>query len=283
MSGSQKCPLSPLLALPVELQAEILSYIPFGSHPAAVAVSPLWKDIITNYPSFRDRRYLAPPYTRGFRSHCFVTFSEEETNYDHFSFLVQDGALKSYAFRYGFFNSDNELRRPVDWLDISDCPFLDEPLFHPSDDIPDLLPDAGTDNSSPLPPLMHENRCSLCVFDRGSLRYSDDNRPPYGVWNGELRMDDASFAVGLGVTDEDFNMWSEDLWYMQLCPRRRTTVGEVVAAVARETAPELQRCWMDISLPHEMFFASKDEYQSGRKDIRWIAAKVATRKGDNYR
>ncbi|KAJ6257611.1 hypothetical protein Dda_7398 [Drechslerella dactyloides] len=288
MSGSAKRTLHPLFALPVELQAEILSYLPFGSHPAAAAVSPLWKDIITNYPSFRNSRYLAPPHTRDFRSHCFVTFSEVETSYGHFSFLVQNGALKSYTFRYGFFNPDAELRRPVDWIDISECPFLDEPLFHPSDEIPGLLPDADTnpspvttDNTTPVLPILYDDPYRYCVFDCDSLRNSHDNRPPYGVWNGQLPMDDAPFAAGLGVTNEDFTRWSEDLWSMQLCPRRRTTVGEVIAMIVRETAVELQQAGLDVSLPHEMLFASKDEYR-GRKDIRWITAKVAACEWDKY-
>ncbi|KAK6336273.1 hypothetical protein TWF696_001835 [Orbilia brochopaga] len=151
----------PWSRLPAELNMVLLDYLYPSDQLAAATAYPAIKKILKGRAAFRRGHYTTleswsdstTPVPR-FRFHRIVAFPHDGLgpHYKHFCFQIQDGSLKSWAFKCpsGEGDTSSQAPKPRDvWRDLSECIFLDEPLLSP-DDIPVLPSDTATPSTGDI-------------------------------------------------------------------------------------------------------------------------------------
>ncbi|KAK6532856.1 hypothetical protein TWF281_007029 [Arthrobotrys megalospora] len=284
-----------LLTLPVELQLQVLSHLSIGDQITAAKICPLWKDILLNEQLTKRSRYGYSAYSKKVCGHRLVVWATEKPAekqmLPHFSFIVQNGILKSFLCLNGLpvDQSNIEGRRPNDTSplllsgDISDCIFLDEPILTPFVTNPPQ-PFTLSDGETPKPLLTRKQQQAIDgekvgeVVHRKYSTYYYDTEDSAGEASAETESKGYRFTAFLNVTHS--STWSGDMWTATLNLRRETTVREAAEAIVKEVEPILRKWGIKTELPHEIFFAGHDESKSG---WRLVAGFITDTDDSDYR
>ncbi|KAF3165611.1 hypothetical protein TWF225_001197 [Orbilia oligospora] len=245
---------STLLALPAELQYQILSYLPIQDQLSAAKICFLWKDIVLNDKAIQQTRSKPA-----------------------FSFMVQNGVIKRFRYPYEIQESSEGTQTILDKDmtgetppkfdgDITDCIFLDEPLFTP-------FP-----TSTPVPFRFCEDSDQTPLLTRKRLQFTGTEEAEegsyawYHLYYYETREDEVGTRTRtlldpeMTIKESDnfvitasLNIfstageWSGDLWDAKVNPRKRTSVREILGAVLLETEPIIRDLGIKTENLHETF------------------------------
>ncbi|KAF3165378.1 hypothetical protein TWF751_009157 [Orbilia oligospora] len=245
---------STLLALPAELQYQILSYLPIQDQLSAAKICFLWKDIVLNDKAIQQTRSKPA-----------------------FSFMVQNGVIKRFRYPYEIQESSEGTQTILDKDmtgetppkfdgDITDCIFLDEPLFTP-------FP-----TSTPVPFRFCEDSDQTPLLTRKRLQFTGTEEAEegsyawYHLYYYETREDEVGTRTRtlldpeMTIKESDnfvitasLNIfstageWSGDLWDAKVNPRKGTSVREILEAVLLETEPIIRDLGIKTENLHETF------------------------------
>ncbi|KAF3097390.1 hypothetical protein TWF102_006369 [Orbilia oligospora] len=245
---------STLLALPTELQYQILSYLPIQDQLSAAKICFLWKDIVLNDKAIQQTRSKPA-----------------------FSFMVQNGVIKRFRYPYEIHESSEGTQTILDKDmtgetppkfdgDITDCIFLDEPLFTP-------FP-----TSTPVPFRLCEDSDQTPLLTRKRLQFTGTEEAEegsyawYHLYYYEAREDEVGTRTRtlldpeMTIKESDnfvitasLNIfstageWSGDLWDAKVNPRKGTSVREILEAVLLETEPIIRDLGIKTENLHEAF------------------------------
>ncbi|EPS42809.1 hypothetical protein H072_3137 [Dactylellina haptotyla CBS 200.50] len=131
--GSQ--PTSPINALPAELHAEILSYLPWRSHLICMGVCTTWREILRDY-KFQGKRYNTNTDPRV--HHLFSTAGQPDRLGQFLKIIYQEGkvvSVKEAASKEIISEIKVAEGEQAIWgLELWKHPILDDPLFLPNAD-----------------------------------------------------------------------------------------------------------------------------------------------------
>ncbi|KAK6497875.1 hypothetical protein TWF481_012275 [Arthrobotrys musiformis] len=125
--------MTALTSLPIELQTRILLFTPFTTHLIASKVCKLWSEIISTV-ILQKARYVPTFTTTGLPNlHRLLDYNQ------NFKFTLRNGRVIAHKFcqvidaphsRKGGSKKKVNYTK-AEWIDITDHPFLNEPLLSP--------------------------------------------------------------------------------------------------------------------------------------------------------
>ncbi|EPS44172.1 hypothetical protein H072_1829 [Dactylellina haptotyla CBS 200.50] len=145
-----------ITSLPVEIQSQILSYLPVSDQISTSQAYPLWREIIINSTSAPPGRYAS--YTDSDLPSIHTLLQ----GHVRFGFTYKDGDITSFRFMgleeeknqqdYGEWEWGQDEFLPDDsisipnaaevknykistWMDLCEFPYLDKPLFSPFEEV----------------------------------------------------------------------------------------------------------------------------------------------------
>ncbi|KAK6342950.1 hypothetical protein TWF718_008328 [Orbilia javanica] len=269
-----------ILALPVELQSQILSYLPIEDQISAAKICSFWRDIILNSNAIKLTRYVYGYTFAGLLIRCHVlatTLGGYVT--PAFRFMVQGRVVTGFQYTYEVSHEETRVRMryggPNEKVlsgDIAEFPFFDEPLFPP---FPTVIPTPVRfiDDEDETPLLTKKKQ--LFVTHEGSEGGPLQNCDCYYYETGEDGKEIITWAGTLGseppwavesLSEQECivtaaleikssgNEWSGSAWEARVNPRRRTTVREIVEAVISEAEPILRKLKVKTEIPHLISF-----------------------------
>ncbi|KAF3282958.1 hypothetical protein EYR41_008582 [Orbilia oligospora] len=267
---------STLLALPAELQYQILSYLPIQDQLSAAKICFLWKDIVLNDKAIQQTRY-SYSFSSVVCGHILTSAWIEDSSKPAFSFMVQNGVIKRFRYPYEIQESSEGTQTILDKDmtgetppkfdgDITDCIFLDEPLFTP-------FP-----TSTPVPFRFCEDSDQTPLLTRKRLQFTGTEEAEegsyawYHLYYYETREDEVGTRTRtlldpeMTIKESDnfvitasLNIfstageWSGDLWDAKVNPRKGTSVREILEAVLLETEPIIRDLGIKTENLHETF------------------------------
>ncbi|KAK6540897.1 hypothetical protein TWF694_008281 [Orbilia ellipsospora] len=273
-------PAATILTIPIELQEQILSNLTLLDQLAASHICPLWRTIILTRLPFLKSRYASIIHTTAnnqiiiewkeydipFNNHIFITWKNLDE--PHFFFKVQNGILKSfthkhvdpftnYATRISQMDKKNE-SLDTRWRDISECTFLDDPVFSPFDEI--NFPD--DDNTLPLfwkKKAIREPEEDILFETVENTKYDYYDPTDHETSEGEESENKSTLCrtgpeFTASVTSGDNTQWRPDRWQAHVRIRKNTTVGELMREMLRESVGIVGRFGIHTPQEHELFF-----------------------------
>ncbi|KAK6528548.1 hypothetical protein TWF281_009789 [Arthrobotrys megalospora] len=242
-----------ITSLPVEIQTEIFSYLPFQDQISTAVVCPLWRGILLYNESLRRSRYVKTfiGNKAQIRTHKLLG-SAFQWACNLFSCVIDHGTVEQYRFcNLANYSNLREIlmtwpRLVLPWVDISDSPFLDEPVFL------SLEADLRLEETSALPLLAPD--------ERGINELADASptipKPPKLVHLCSL------WALNRERTT--FETWWER---RRLNPVKGTTLKEIVNSLARETQLRAEKDGLEKGARYEMFFAYSEAKKNRRGEL----------------
>ncbi|KAK6532061.1 hypothetical protein TWF694_003224 [Orbilia ellipsospora] len=240
--------MSQITLLPVEIQTQILSYLPFYDQVHASRACNLWQDILTSYPFRYTERYRTRTLYTPERIHLIWV---HKLFFDHwegyggnpqsrvveFKCGIQDGRITTYmicddSYTLDWENYDTKLCQTEIETEISQSPMLDEPFF---EYIPFGDKDRGvTAHKAYKLPLR------VIVWGK-ALRYLDLGR------NQENHIDDRVVVEGISIKQLVGELWKE----VEAFLRRRDRIGvvepsQLVFTLRDEWTDGPLRLWIEI-------------------------------------
>ncbi|KAK6529974.1 hypothetical protein TWF694_003349 [Orbilia ellipsospora] len=186
-----------ILFLPVEIQENILSFLPDIEDQFNVSqISPVWEEIVLTAKSLRKERY--EPLYSGISVNTFLKSNPKTSGL----FIRIDDGVPRYMYRFRKLKEPNDgtaaskkysTREPTlrNWedKDITDSPFLDEPLFATQypwftwDDVchPDGSVKKG--NEMPIKPRMDPNPWGDREVTLFATLYIKEQSPVTGMYS----------------------------------------------------------------------------------------------------
>ncbi|KAF3205204.1 hypothetical protein TWF106_009617 [Orbilia oligospora] len=268
---------STLLALPAELQYQILSYLPIQDQLSVAKICFLWKDIVLNDKAIQQTRY-SYSFSSVVCGHILTSAWIEDSSKPAFSFMVQNGVIKRFRYPYETHESSEGTQTILDKDmtgetppkfdgDITDCIFLDEPLFTP-------FP-----TSAPAPFRFCEDSDQTPLLTKKRLQFTGTEEEAkvgsyawYHLYYYETREDEVGTRTRtlldpeMTIKESDnfvitasLNIfstageWSGDLWDAKVNPRKGSSVREILEAVLMETEPIIRDLGIKTENLHETF------------------------------
>ncbi|EPS37010.1 hypothetical protein H072_9408 [Dactylellina haptotyla CBS 200.50] len=256
-----------LLALPVEIQTEVLSYLPSLEDQISTSrTCRLWEGIVLHNKHLKLTRYTevgCTSWREGRRPHT-VELSDKVRIHKllrapigagwvkGLACTFQDGIVKEYRYRYDY----NENQPRSAWKDISTCKILDEPLISPFSEHSGVFARSGGQNTVLLP-----------LLARRLVRQRPDGPGHYAGYRRWDRIDEQD-DPGFDVPDPSvYKLWTSlsiserpfatgNVYEAYACIRDRTTIRELISEIVKDTQLALESWGVKTTMVHEMFFSS---------------------------
>ncbi|KAK6528566.1 hypothetical protein TWF281_009806 [Arthrobotrys megalospora] len=114
--------------LPLELQIEILSYLPFTSQISASILTTQWHHLLSQKPFLNSRYFSTPNPSKSIPRGIHRLLKPDETHPSFFGCsITRHGNIR----RYFMLIRDPEPQVPIFTQNISTCQYLSDPLFSP--------------------------------------------------------------------------------------------------------------------------------------------------------